>query len=69
MKISLWPIERIKPYERNPRKYRDAVDHVAGLLKEFKFRQPIVVDKDGVIVVGHVRYFAAAGRRQRAKAA
>jgi hypothetical protein len=53
MQIDLWPIERVKPYDRNPRQNDQAVDAVAASLKEFGWRQPIVVDKDGVIVVGH----------------
>ncbi len=38
---------------KNPRINDDAVDAVAGSLREFGFRQPIVVDAEGVIVVGH----------------
>jgi len=60
MKVELWPIERINPYERNPRLNDGAaVDAVAASIKEFGFRQPIVVDADGVIVVGHTRWKAA----------
>jgi DNA modification methylase len=59
MQIDLWPIERVKPYDRNPRKNDQAVEAVAASLKEFGWRQPIVVDKDGVIVVGHTRWKAA----------
>jgi len=59
MKISAWPLEQIKPYERNPRIHGDAIDAVARSIETFGFRQPIVVDADGVIVVGHARYFAA----------
>jgi ParB-like chromosome segregation protein Spo0J len=59
MQIDLWPIERVTPYDRNPRLNDQAVDAVAASLKEFGFRQPIVVDKDGVIVVGHTRWKAA----------
>jgi len=60
MQVDLWPIERVIPYDRNPR-INDgaAVDSVAASLKEFGFRQPIVVDRDGVIVVGHTRWKAA----------
>jgi len=60
MQVKLWPIERVIPYERNPR-INDgaAVDAVAASLREFGFRQPIVVDRDGVIVVGHTRWKAA----------
>ena len=53
------PLSKITPYARNPRKNEKAVDVVAASLKEFKFRQPIVVDTEGVIVVGHTRYYAA----------
>lgn len=52
-------IADIKPYGRNPRKNDNAVEMVAKSIKEFGFRQPIVVDKDGVIIVGHTRYKAA----------
>ncbi len=51
--VELRPIEAIKPYPGNPRVNDDAVDAVAASLKEFGFRQPIVVDADGVIIVGH----------------
>jgi site-specific DNA-methyltransferase (adenine-specific) len=59
MKIELRAITGIRPYENNPRVNDKAVDTVAASLREFGFRQPIVVDKDGVIIVGHTRYKAA----------
>ena len=59
MKITTRSIDEIKPYESNPRVNDDAVDAVAASLKEFGFRQPIVVDADGVIIVGHTRWKAA----------
>src|SRR4051812_42881128 len=59
MKIDLRPIDEIKPYPGNPRVNDDAVDAVAKSLKEFGFRQPIVVDTDDVIIVGHTRHKAA----------
>src|SRR5688500_2590880 len=60
MQVTLWPIERVTPYDRNPRLNDGAaVDAVAASLKEFGFRQPIVVDRGGVIVVGHTRWKAA----------
>lgn len=49
----------ITPYENNPRKNDEAVDLVANSIKEFGFKQPIVVDADGVIIAGHTRYKAA----------
>jgi DNA modification methylase len=59
MQIELRPIDQIKPYPGNPRQNDEAVDAVAASLKEFGFRQPIVVDAEGVIIVGHTRYKAA----------
>ena len=57
--VELRGIDSIRPYERNPRINDPAVDAVARSLEEFGFRQPIVVDTDGVIVVGHTRWKAA----------
>ena len=60
MKVEQRPIGTIKPYEANPRINDPAVDAVAKSIEEFGFRQPIVVDQEGVIVVGHTRWKAAA---------
>jgi ParB-like chromosome segregation protein Spo0J len=59
MQIALWSIATIIPYPGNPRINDDAVDAVAASLREFGFRQPIVVDADGVIICGHTRWKAA----------
>ena len=59
MNIELWPLSQVKPYPNNPRVNDDAVNAVAASIREFGFRQPIVVDGEGVIVVGHTRYKAA----------
>jgi ParB-like chromosome segregation protein Spo0J len=59
MHIEIWPIGRVQPYPGNPRLNGGAIDAVAKSLREFGWRQPIVVDRDGVIVVGHTRWLAA----------
>ena len=59
MKIELRAISSIHPYAQNPRSNEDAVEAVAASIREFGFRQPIVVDPDGVIICGHTRYKAA----------
>jgi DNA modification methylase len=59
MHVEMRPIASIRPYENNPRLNDAAVDAVAASIREFGFRQPIVVDEDGVIIVGHTRYKAA----------
>jgi hypothetical protein len=55
----MWPLENVKPYELNPRLNDAAVDAVIVSIREFGWRQPIVVDADGVIIVGHTRWKAA----------
>ena len=57
--MQLRDISTIRPYAQNPRVNSHAVDAVAASIREFGFKQPIVVDKDGVIIVGHTRYLAA----------
>ena len=57
--VTLRKVDDIRPYDRNPRQNDQAVDAVAASLKEFGWRQPIVVDTDGVIIVGHTRWKAA----------
>ncbi|MCR9074968.1 MAG: DNA modification methylase [bacterium] len=59
MKIEMKAIGAIHPYEANPRDNDAAVDAVAQSISDFGFRQPIVVDSDGIIVCGHTRYKAA----------
>jgi DNA modification methylase len=59
MKIELWKLSDIKPYPGNPRVNDAAVDAVAASIRQFGFRQPIVVDADGVIICGHTRWKAA----------
>jgi len=59
LKVEVVAIEKVIPYARNPRRNEHAVAKVAGSIKEFGFRQPIVVDKDMVVIVGHTRLLAA----------
>lgn len=53
------PISDVKTYENNPRDNDGAVEATANSIKEFGWQQPIVVDKDMVIIAGHTRYKAA----------
>ena len=59
MEIQEKKIKELIPYEKNPRKNDAAVEYVANSIKEFGFKVPIVIDKNGVIVCGHTRYKAA----------
>lgn len=59
MELKKMKLSDIKPYGKNPRKNDGAVDAVANSIKEFGFKVPIIIDKDGVIVAGHTRYKAS----------
>lgn len=59
MQIEQRTLESIQPYAKNPRKNDRAVDTVARSIQQYGFQQPIVVDPQGIIVVGHTRYRAA----------
>lgn len=59
MHAESWPVEKVIPYPSNPRRNARAVARVAGSIRDFGFRQPIVVDAAGVVVVGHTRLAAA----------
>jgi ParB-like chromosome segregation protein Spo0J len=54
-----WDIERLIPYDRNPRVNDHAVDKISAAIKEYGFRVPIVAKSDGLIVDGHLRFKAA----------
>jgi len=60
MKVEMRKLADIKPYEGNPRFNDEAVDAVARSIEEFGFRQPVVVDEQGELIVGHTRLKAAA---------
>lgn len=52
-------ISELNPYENNPRFNDDAVEYVANSIKEFGFKNPIILDNNNVIICGHTRYKAA----------
>ena len=60
LKIEYLPVGSLKPYEKNAKKHpADQVEHIANSIREFGFRQPLVIDKDNVLVIGHGRLLAA----------
>ena len=59
MKIEYMDIDTLIPYENNPRNNDEAVKYVANSIKEFGFKNPIIIDKDNVVVAGHTRLKAA----------
>jgi len=59
MEVKLWPIDRLMPYARNPRKNDQAVDRMCASIQEFGFKIPCLVRSDGEVVDGHLRLKAA----------
>ena len=58
--VQRWPIERLLPYARNARTHSDdQVAQLAGLIKEFGWTTPVLVDDDGTLIAGHGRVLAA----------
>lgn len=57
--VEQWPIDKLIPYARNPRKNDEQVDRMVSAIKEFGFRIPIVARSDGSVVDGHLRLKAA----------
>lgn len=51
--------DELHPYENNPRDNAEAVEFVANSIEEFGFKNPIIIDKNNVIVCGHTRLLAA----------
>ena len=59
LKVQYISINNIVPYENNPRHNQDAIPAVIESIKQFGFRNPMILDKENVIVAGHTRYEAA----------
>lgn len=59
MNVIKMNVSELIPYENNPRHNDVAVDYIANSIKEFGFKQPIVIDKNNVIIAGHTRLKAA----------
>lgn len=59
MQVTSMPIDQVVPYEDNPRNNEDAIQATANSIKEFGWQQPLVVDKEKTIIVGHTRLAAA----------
>jgi DNA modification methylase len=59
MQVEIWPIVRLIPYSRNPRKNDHAIERMAASINEFGFKIPILARSAGDIVDGHLRLKAA----------
>jgi DNA modification methylase len=54
-----WPVDKLIPYGRNPRKNDHVIEQMAGAIQEFGFRIPIIAKSTGEVVDGHLRLKAA----------
>lgn len=59
LEIEYVDINSIKPYEKNPRHNEEAIPYVMNSIKEFGFKNPIIIDKNNVIIAGHTRLESA----------
>jgi hypothetical protein len=59
MQVQKFKIKDLRPYEKNPRQNKAAIEYVVKSIDEFGFLVPLVIDKDNTIVAGHTRYAAA----------
>lgn len=58
--MQMRPIDSVAPYGKNAKQHpKKQVEQIAASIKAFGFNQPVVTDKEGVIIVGHGRYEAA----------
>src|SRR6266568_724789 len=58
-RVEQWPLERLIPYVRNPRKNDAAVDRMAASIREYGFKIPVLARSNGEVVDGHLRLKAA----------
>jgi ParB-like chromosome segregation protein Spo0J len=59
LRIEYWPVSRLRPYEKNPRRNDAVVPKMVEVLREFGFRIPILARSDGEVIDGHLRLKAA----------
>ena len=60
MQVKQVRLQELRPYEANAKKHDDRqIKNVAESIRQYGFVQPIVVDRNGVIVIGHCRFLAA----------
>src|SRR5271170_2215096 len=65
LRVEYWPIEKLKFYERNPRKNDKAVDRIRASIRQFGFAVPILAKSDGEVIDGHLRLKGAIAEQCR----
>lgn len=60
MKVQSMEISLLRPYEKNAKRHsEEQINNVAESIRQFGWKQPIVIDKENVVVIGHCRLLAA----------
>lgn len=59
VEVQMWPVDRLVPYIRNPRKNDAAVDRMAASIREFGFKISVLARSNDEVVDGHLRLKAA----------
>src|SRR5882672_4097226 len=59
MQLETWPLARLIPYVRNPRKNDQVVNRMVSSIREFGFRVPVLARSSGDVIDGHLRLKAA----------
>ena len=65
LRIEYWPVQKLKPYERNPRKNDKAIDRIRASIRQFDFAVPILAKSDGEVIDGHLRLKGAIAEKIR----
>ena len=65
LRVEYWPIERLKPYDRNPRKNDKAVTRIRESIREYGFAVPILARSDGEVIDGHLRLKGAIAEKMK----
>src|SRR6266849_4919116 len=65
LRVEYWAVERLKPYERNPRKNDKAVDRIRASIRQFGFAVPVLAKTDGEVIDGHLRLKGAIAEKMR----
>src|ERR1700747_9632 len=65
LRVEYWPVERLKPYDRNPRKNDKAVSRIRESIREFGFAVPILAKSDGEVIDGHLRLKGAIAEKMQ----
>jgi len=65
LRVEYWPVEKLRAYERNPRRNDKAVEQIRASIREYGFAVPILAKFDGEVIDGHLRLKGAIAEKMR----